>query len=527
MQNNLNNSNININEPFIILPSEFAQTQIKIHGQLFSFGSPFNEFRGYLKQIYDYPGGRNIVLVGGRQIEKSTTIASKLLINFELIPNFAQLYIAPRAVQSSVFSKSRFDVLRKSLYNGGIPLEIDQMAFKRSSIGSEIYFRSAYLNADSVRGISADAINVDEIQDILTDNLPVIEECCFHSDYKIKFYSGTQKTPECALNYYWELSTKNEWIIKCNACSKDNILNEKNISPTSLICSFCGKPIYMHDGQWIATGDPDAEFQGYRINQLMVPSVDLKEILNKMKRYSDAQILNEIFSLTAIAGLKPITPDQLYACCSPVMINGVKVSADRVALSIVAGVDWGEGDSKTVLTIGSMVGDKFYVYFYRKFDDRDTKRDPLKQVEEIAYWCNQYNVKLVLCDLGGGFAQTKLLSEKLPRKVLGVRYPGSITGILRWDKETNSYIANRERTLDILFLRIRKTGFVFPKLEDFRPYARDILNVYIEHSSDGRRTYYDHPPGPGNEDDALHSLNYCLLADAVLNNRPEYLKVTD
>ena len=79
--------------------------------------------------------------------------------------------------------------------------------------------RYAFLNADRVRGIPADMVCIDEIQDVLTDNIPVIEECVSHSSFKYKLYAGTPKSLDNTLESLWvEDSTQNEWVVPCDSC---------------------------------------------------------------------------------------------------------------------------------------------------------------------------------------------------------------------------------------------------------------------------------------------------------------------
>ncbi len=71
-----------MSQQFEVWPSEFVQAVIKIRGRKFSFGEEdLVEYRYYLKDIYDETESPNLVMVGGRQIEKSTTLANIMIIN--------------------------------------------------------------------------------------------------------------------------------------------------------------------------------------------------------------------------------------------------------------------------------------------------------------------------------------------------------------------------------------------------------------------------------------------------------------
>ena len=65
---------------------------------------------------------------------------------------------------------------------------------------------------------------------------------------------------------------------------------------------------------------------------------------------------------------------------------------------------------------------------------------------------------------------------------------------------------NRTQSLDLVFSRLSKKRYQFPRREIIKPYAEDILNVYTEYDPNYKRVKYEHAgTGP---DDFLHLLNY-------------------
>ena len=53
--------------------------------------------------------------------------------------------------------------------------------------------------------------------------------------------------------------------------------------------------------------------------------------------------------------------------------------------------------------------------------------------------------------------------------------------------------------------------------EEFEPYAKDILDEYVEYKERTRTMMYDHPIDQ--PDDGLHSLAYCMLAADISMGR--------
>ena len=183
---------------FTLSPSQFVEQAILMPDphtrKLESFD--FAE-RPYLRKIYDTPTKRRL-LVCARQVEKSTMLGNLALTYSCLVPHFKTLYVSPSSTQTKVFSKDRLkepmetSPVLKAWFPGMLT---DNVYEKKALNRSLITLRYAFLNADRVRGIPADAIFIDEFQDILLENISVIEECASHSPFKWFSYSGTPKSP--------------------------------------------------------------------------------------------------------------------------------------------------------------------------------------------------------------------------------------------------------------------------------------------------------------------------------------------
>lgn len=368
-----------------VAPSQFAELAIQIPeaGKISAFRF---EGREYLRRIYDSPADK-ILLTCGRQVEKSTTLGNRLLCYSALVNNFRALFVAPSAEQAKVFSVDRIrDVIECSpLLQAYVPPKIGQAVFFKKFVNfSQIRLRYAYLTADRVRGIPADLICVDELQDILVDNIPIIEQCAFHSPYKLFLYSGTPKSEDNTIAHYWsEFSTQNEWIVPCERHGTPgdpsswhwNVLTETNIGAKGLVCDRCYKPIDARHplAKWAAM-NPKTEsnkdkvtFEGYRIPQIMVPWVDWEEIIEAQEQYPRAQFMNEKLGMSYDSGVRPITRGQLQACCKPHVrmtdIENFKQLAQ--GKQVFAGIDWGCHDEETrILT------DRGFVHF-RDLTDTD------------------------------------------------------------------------------------------------------------------------------------------------------------
>jgi len=250
---------------------------------------------------------------------------------------------------------------------------------------SKITMRYAYLNADRTRGVPAHKLLIDEMQDIISDNIPVIEQCLSHSPEELKryVYSGTPKSLDNVIEDYWSnRSTQNQWAVPCDCVIGEagrywNILGEKNIGRKHLICEHCGKQIFsMHpDAQWAAATawDPKhAPFEGFRIPQLMVPWLDWAGLLYNFNHYPRNQFYNEVLGISFDSGFRPLTKaDVMSNCRERVLMSEVdKYRTTAQDREIFAGIDWGCHDEDTRILTRS--GFKYF-------------RD-LAQGEEVAQW---------------------------------------------------------------------------------------------------------------------------------------------
>tara|TARA_B100000927_G_scaffold253148_1_gene218710 strand:- start:150 stop:1382 length:1233 start_codon:yes stop_codon:yes gene_type:complete len=398
--------------------------------------------------------------------------------------------------------------------------------------------RYAYLNADRVRGIPADLVCIDEIQDIHTDNIPVIEECIAHSSFKFKLYSGTPKSLDNTIEGLWiDDSTQNEWVVPCDRCGGGdyrywNVLDEANIGPKFLICDKCGKQIYaMHpDSQW-ASLNPKPRvpnpMDGYRIPQIMVPWIAWDDILNKQLSYSRAKFNNEVLGLSYDSGTRPLTrQDVIDNCTSIYGLGSIDVAqANQIARSsgsrVFMGIDWGTGEQTyTVVSICAYLNQKFTVLYMRRLEGRES--EPTAQIEVIKELVKQWGVTYIGADYGGGFDRNDTLLRMFgPRKVFKYQYSTVSSAKIKWDTGLARFLLNRTEVMSDVFNAIkRKDVFSFPKWEDFQhPFGQDMLNIFSEFSETRRTNEYKKSRGV--TDDAFHCILYAFCVSTLINPRPD------
>jgi intein/homing endonuclease len=397
------------------------------------------------------------------------------------------------------------------------------------------------------RGIPAWLLALDELQDILSDNIPVIEQCTSHAPDRFKtfIYAGTPKTSDNPLEYYrsglsktgQSMSTMGEWVVPCDAHGGEtgrhwNILGEKSIGKKSLICDKCGKKIDpMHrDAQW-ANMVADGVFQSFRIPQLMVPWRPWGEILLDYGRYSRDKFYNEVLGLSCDSGARPINAAQIQNSCNPQLLMNresfKKAQQLSRSIEIFAGIDHGGGtdSSYTVLSLGMYHPEaptKFRIFWIHRFTGEDV--DPEMQLPKLVKFLRAFNVRIIGSDWGGGQSTNSRLAREFgPTRLAKYQYQGRVRRKVAFHPGLQYYQVHRTEVMTDVFEAIKRGLFEFPNWDQFRdPFAEDFLNIFSEYNPTLRMIQYDHRPG--RPDDSFHSILYCFLASMILYPRPDIIR---
>lgn len=522
-----------------VLPSAFTQFAFRMPTttgwENFSFAG-----RRHLHQIYDTPM-RRVLLMCGRQVEKSTLLGNRMLSLCCLIPAYKVLYVSPSMTQTKTFSNDRVKepIETSPVLRAYTNKMLSQNVLEKQFVNrSKITLRYAFLNADRARGIPAHALCIDELQDILSDNIPVIEQCLSHSPEELKryLYSGTPKTLDNVIEDYWSnRSTQNQWMVPCGCLGGEtgrywNILGEKNIGKKFLICERCGKRLNpMGDGaQWACAIEWDpvhSPFESFRIPQLMVPWLDWNELLYNYEHYPRNKFYNEVLGVSFDTGLRPLTMAQIRAnCVEKVKMSDVdKYLAHSAGNDVFAGIDWGTGEhSYTVITLGTYIGSKFRIFYVHRFTGEDTEPDrQLQKIEEIL---RAYNVRVIGCDYGGGHYPNDFLVRRFGKeRVMKYQYVARLSAKVRWEAKLGRWVVHRTEVMSSIFNAIKRNKvFEFPRWAEFQePYGQDMLNIFSEYNEKIRMIQYGHTAGK--TDDTLHSLLYCFLASMIVRPRPDVI----
>ena len=489
--------------------TDFLQKVVKLDGNDWRFAN-----RPYIFPIINGDFKRKL-LIAARQTEKSTSLAGIMLARACLIPNLTMLYVSPTGKQTGVFSRKKIDEafevsphLRKNFYPGVKGFRVEE---KRLKNYSTMYFRSAFHDADSIRGITAPDVYKDEIQDMLADTIPVIDACAQKRMKEAKFVSsGTAKTFDNPIHVEFEKSTGNEWTIKCTHCGHWNMLSIDLVllDKPGLWCQRCQGALNSLYGCWVRARQ--SEVDGFRLPHIILPENDIswKDLYFKMRNYDQGALMNEVFGVSYDNGSKPVTRDQLIKACSPERDMWTIPPFGAAGHDFYAGIDWGQGDSGfTILTIGYLnpATNKFTYVFAKRYIGKEA--EPENVVISIAKTLTEFNVRVVSADKGFGWGVNERLARLLSGRVYVTFAHSVIKSFVSYNAQSENYVTNRTEVMTDLFNAIKNETVEFYRWGEFEEIGKDILNVTAEYSETMRQIRYVH----NQPDDGCHALLYARL----------------
>lgn len=505
--------------------SNFAQAILSLKGKPLSF----DRYMPW-KTIYDVMP-KFMLLIAGRQIGKSVSLGGRAVTQSVVKSHFNSLYVTPFQEQAKRFSKAYLDpfmdspLVRKHFKMKGLQSNVLEKVF---SSGSRIYLSYAQdeRDADRIRGIMADQLMYDEVQDVVIPALPAIFETMSASEYGYKILSGTAKSTSNTIELLWQTTCKFEWVMKCDHCNYYNIpdtyANCLKIcaNPEGPSCIRCGKVIDVTKGQWIATRPHMKDDIGFHLPQFIMSANTSKNkwpsMFQKVKQaqnygiYSPAKLSNEVFGISTDLAGRALSVRDAMDCCNPLIASYYDSTPQNKYNYIIMGVDWSVSSSTQSFTVASVFGfksdGKMELLYAEKFQGIDI----LAQVDRMEKLFHQYNCSLIASDRGVGVVQVQTLQRRLGfKKVIPINYVSSKVSV-SWNSKSFFLAADRTRAIDDVVMKIKQgiDRFETPCYELTKNIWKDALNIYEEETSVHTRVYRHHPEEP---DDWIHSCVFAYL----------------
>ncbi len=486
------------------------------------------------------------VLRAGRQVSKSSTLASTGILRAAMIPHFNLLTICPLFEQIRKYSTNYVkpfladSTIRTTIMRPGTDNSVLQRTLAN---GSNLFYNFGVNDANRIRGTAADELALDEAQDIDLTIVPIIESCLDASKYKIRRYSGTPKTFDGPLQVYWERSSQAVWHIPCRNCYKVNRCDTRGQllkmvdNPTTLVCGFCGKPVdsflgyYLHD-----VPERRLTFPGYHIPQVIFPMhyADPRawfKIQEAIKFQPKFYIYNEILGESLDVGLKMLTQEEIARAAT--LVPATPSSFDhRDYYATACGVDWGgkgkemaadkeEFISNTAVALGGMRTDGVIEikYLYRTPYSAD-----LNQESQIVFDIfSQSKVNWFAHDFtGAGYTREVMMVQSgvpvrclvpftyawmsLNKKIVEYNKPGPAGSRTSWTLD-------KSRSLRLLCELIRTKQVLLPDWEKSKEMLRDFFSLFEESKDSSRSGQMILVKRlPRHTDDIVHAINFVVMS---------------
>ena len=513
---------------------EFLPLLFRIKGKPYSL-KDYPQF----SEMYGEDYAPDTIWMCGRQIGKSLNLSRSEVLDAIQIPHLQLLYVAPLQAQTQRYSTLYLKESINSCFQAS-DLQIDGTGASDSPIvksvmhqsfgnGSSIQLTYAKTSSDRARGITADRIDFDEIQDQLVDNIPIISESLTSSHWGLRRFTGTAKTTDNTIESLWQQSSMCEWVMKCSHCNYWNIPNLDGkvldlVQADGIRCVKCGGRLNVREGEFVPTyPDRMFSFRGYHIPQIVIPAIvenptKWSGILRKISRLPIATVLQEVMGISCSLGSRLITQADIdRQCVLPSMLE-LQGRINNYVWT-VGGIDWGIGETQS-FTVHTIIGIRpdggLDVLWARRF----AGFDPDETLRQIAQAHNYYGCRMLAADFGMGFDKNIMLENRFGLSVVQMQYVAQnkllgynpLLGQHRWT-------VDRTTAMELVFLAIKYGKIQFPRKDDMLTFAPDLLSPYeevVEVGGIGHRRFARNPSVP---DDFFHALTFgSMLAMKLMNS---------
>lgn len=494
-----------------------------------------------MEPLFNLNMSPRVLLKAGRQVSKSTSLATQGILMTARIPYFNTTFVTPLFEQTRRLSSNYVRPFLRNSLIGKLMMDSrteDSVLQKTFLNESKMFFTHAFLDVGRARGIAADKLVIDEVQDIDPDFVPVLVESLSASEWRIQQYSGTPKTMDNNIQVMWEDSSQAEWITKCPHCGHWNVPNSdggiiKMVQRSGLSCSKCGKTgLDPRTGHWQhMVADRFNRFAGYHIPQIILPMhYDNKEswedLHEKKNKLSPAAFLNEVLGESCDVGTKLITLSELKEACKLEHSNeyekAIEYRKDRTYVEIAIGVDWGGGGlrevSFTAAAIAGLRPDGRVDIIHMNRIRQGYKADEEASILLNMYW--QFKCNVFAHDFGGAGAAREIimigagLRENHIMPLLYVRTKGQ--GMITYKKGPRDIRVwwSLDKTRSLLFLTsfIRSGGVFFPQYKTCKSEIHDFLSLIEDKNPTRLGDIYVITKNPKTTDDIASAVNYAIMA---------------
>ena len=431
----------------------------RIRGARFTF-----EGHRYLERIYTDRSPNKCIQKAG-QIGVSEYFVNESFWLAE--QGWNSLVIFPASPQLYDFTRARVDrAIEESEHLIELSGKVDNAGMKRLGKGF-IYYRGSMVTRD-IKTIDADAIYLDELDEISPPMIPVAEKRLGHSKLKWMRATSTPTFPETGINKLYLQSDMNEWHIKCLSCGLqqpmdffDNLVADSG----QVLCRKCHNPLdRFANGEWMSKFPTRSNIlRGYLVPKLACIRTNLADL---------------------IADSKKTPPEDVQAFYNfdlglPYVPKGGAVQSDL--LDMLRG-DFGLQGVGNGCIMGIDIGSVINVWICEPQADglrRTIYIDTVEEFEDLDRLMERYNVAVSVIDAQPETRKSIEFCNRHPGKAWYCRYTDSdlkdeIYGHFKADEVSKEVSANRTLAGDYFVDGLNERNILLPNM------ARDIPDLYSQ-----------------------------------------------
>jgi hypothetical protein len=535
-------------------PAHFVQNNLTLDGAEFKV---LDNGWKFMADIYRYialqatrKDGKPVVIKKGRQVG-ATVMAGALDLFFTNSglfnkPNVRVVHLFPALGQVKKFSQDKLETLIRTAKNDFVnenklisSNSVDNLTMKQFNTGT-LWIDSLGTDGDRIRGMTADIIFFDEVQDMFGHAIGNATKILTAAKYGptgqgVQVYFGTPKQKGSYFSTIWDMSDQRYYHLGCVNCREtypfylpdDDRWRSIWLSENTIQCPLCGtkqkKVEAIEHGKWVGSKDPDdCEFVGFHINQLYIPYFTKENIEKLMPENNPAQTeriwKNEVVGEFYSGAGSPLTKAEIYdKCRDPDRYFSKKISPrDK---TVYLGVDWGgkEDDPNSrggqsyscVVVLSAQPDGTLLVEHAHKLrkNNFSFKKDTIKEMYR------RFGVQRGVSDWFFGQDVVHDLQSVYRERFLGAQGSGSLIKPMKYREDELIISYNKNLLIDELFDLFRKGKIRFP----WKSYEH--LEWLIDHCTSmeskvritGGQPIKAFVKGPG-PNDGLMALMYAYMA---------------
>ena len=533
-------------------PANFIQNNLTIDGEDFRILG--NGWR-FMVDIYRYIAlnatkrdGKPVVIKKGRQVG-ATVMAGALDLYFTNSglfnkPPIRVVHLFPALAQVKKFSQDKLEGMIRTAKGDFINKNklktanaVDNLTMKQFNNGT-LWIDSMGADADRIRGMTADIVFFDEIQDMYSQGIGNATKILTAAKYGpigkgVQVYFGTPKERGSHFSTIWDMSDQRYFHLGCKNCKQtypfylpdDNRWMDIWISGYDIKCPECGtvqkKTEAIELGKWVPSRDSDeCQFAGFHINQLYIPYFSKENILDLMPENNPAQteriwnneVVGEFFSGLGM----PITKAEIYDKCRDPDRYFSK-SIDPNIKKTYFGVDWGGkadgqsgGQSYSCVVVISVThsGDILIEHAHKL---RETSFNYKK--ETINEMFRRFGITRAVSDWFFGQDVVHDIQLRYGDRFLGAQGSGSLVKPIKYREEEMIVSYNKDLMVEELFNLMKKGKVRFPwkSYEHLEWLIDHCTSMEMQQRTVGNQPVKKYIKGSG-PNDGLMALMYAYMA---------------